>query len=103
MEDTAPARAPCCAQPRAALNGGHGHRAGRGHIGASRRALRRIPVALAAGRALGAELPSEIVVVGIVVSSIGVFDDTLSRAAQAAVDPAVELVLERLAGHPLDG
>lgn len=52
-----------------------------------------LPVALAAGRALGASLPDAITVVGIEAHTIDVFDAELSPASAAAVPRAVEVIL----------
>ena len=52
-----------------------------------------LPVALAAGRALGAELPSEITVVGIEALRVEEFGDELSPSVAAAHPAAVEEVL----------
>ena len=54
-------------------------------------------VALAAGRSLGAELPVEIVVVGIVAHRVDEFGEELSRPVAAALPVAVEAVLDLLA------
>lgn len=53
-------------------------------------------VALAAGRSLGAELPIEITVVGIVAHRVDVFGEELSRPVAAALPVAVEAVLDLL-------
>ncbi len=53
-------------------------------------------VALAAGRSLGAELPVEIVVVGIVAHRVDEFGEELSRPVAAALPVAVEAVLDLL-------
>ena len=56
-----------------------------------------LPVALAAGRALGAELPDEIAVVGIEARRIDVFDEELTPEVAAAIPVAVDAVLDLLA------
>ena len=53
-------------------------------------------VALAAGRSLGAELPVEIVVVGIVAHRVDEFGEELSRPVAAALPVAVEAVIDLL-------
>ena len=57
-----------------------------------------LQVALAAGRALGARLPVDVHVVGIVASRVDVFGEGLSPEVAAAVPRAVEVVLGLLAG-----
>lgn len=52
--------------------------------------------ALAAGRALGAHLPDDIMVVGVGVRQVDVFDERLSPPVAAAVDPAVDAILGAL-------
>jgi hydrogenase maturation protease len=56
--------------------------------------------ALAAGRALGATLPSDITVVGVEVRETNVFSDRLSPAVEAAVPAAVELLADLLLPAP---
>ena len=56
-----------------------------------------LPVALAAGRALGAELPADITVVGIEARRVDVFDEELSPEVAAAVPVAVGAVLALMA------
>ena len=56
--------------------------------------------ALSAGRALGAHLPDDITVVGIVVRRVDVFDERLSAPVAAAVDSAVEAILKALGHRP---
>jgi hydrogenase maturation protease len=58
-----------------------------------------LPAALDAGRALGAELPSEIDVVGIVIERGDVFGEELSDVVEAAVPVAATAVEEALRGH----
>jgi hydrogenase maturation protease len=58
--------------------------------------------ALAAGRALGARLPDEVTVVGIAVELVDEFSDGLSEPVAAAVEPAVEAILELLRGAAAD-
>jgi hydrogenase maturation protease len=55
-----------------------------------------LPAALAAGRAMGAELPCEIDVVGIVIERGDVFGEDLSDTAEAAVPVAAATVEEAL-------
>jgi hydrogenase maturation protease len=52
-----------------------------------------LPVALAAGRSLGAELPAEITVVGIEAHRVEEFSEELSAPVVAARSAAVEAVL----------
>jgi hydrogenase maturation protease len=52
--------------------------------------------ALAAGRALGAALPDEIDVVGVVIKRSDVFGDELSGPVAAAVAAAADLIVDRL-------
>ena len=62
-----------------------------------------LPVALAAGRSLGAELPAEITVVGIEALRVEEFGEELSPAVAAARPAAVEAVLailRRESGRP---
>jgi hydrogenase maturation protease len=49
--------------------------------------------ALLAGRALGADLPTEITVVGVSVARVDEFGEVLSRDVEAAVEPAVDAIL----------
>jgi len=56
--------------------------------------------ALAAGRALGADLPDEVTVVGIAVRKVDVFGEGLSPEVAAAMDGAVEAVLAALGRQP---
>jgi hydrogenase maturation protease len=58
-----------------------------------------LPAALEAGRALGAELPSEIDVVGIVIERGDVFGEELSSAVEAAIPVAAAAVEEALRGR----
>lgn len=58
-----------------------------------------LPAALEAGRALGAELPSDIEVVGIVIERGDVFGEELSDVVEAAVSVAATAVEEALRGH----
>jgi hydrogenase maturation protease len=62
-----------------------------------------LPVALAAGRSLGAELPAEITVVGIEAVRVEEFGDELSAPVAAARTVAVEevLALLRRNGRPV--
>lgn len=57
--------------------------------------------ALRVGRALGADLPAEISVVGVAVRCVDTFDERLSAAVVAAVDQAVNAILGRLAREPV--
>lgn len=57
-----------------------------------------LPVAIAAGRALGARLPIEVTVVGVEAWQVDVFGEGLSPAVGAAVPRAVEVVIDLLAG-----
>lgn len=59
-----------------------------------------LTLALSAGRALGAQLPSDVMVVGIAVDVIDQFGDSLSPAVAAAVEPAVDAVIGILARQP---
>lgn len=54
-------------------------------------------MALAAGRAMGARLPDEVVVVGIEARTVDVFGEELSAPVAAAVPHAVEVLLAELA------
>jgi hydrogenase maturation protease len=56
----------------------------------------RLPAALAAGRAMGADLPSDIDVVGIVIERGDVFGEDLSDVVEAAVPVAAATVEEAL-------
>lgn len=58
-----------------------------------------LPAALQAGRAMGAELPSEIDVVGIVIERGDVFGEELSDAVEAAIPVAAAAVEGVLRGH----
>ena len=58
-----------------------------------------LPAALEAGRAMGAELPTEIDVVGIVIERGDVFGDELSDAVEAAIPVAATAVEEALRGR----
>lgn len=53
--------------------------------------------ALRAGAALGARLPADITVVGVVIQRADTFDERLSPAVAAAVDPAVDAIAVALA------
>jgi hydrogenase maturation protease len=55
-----------------------------------------LPAALEAGRAMGAQLPTDIEVVGIVIERGEVFGERLSRAVEAAVPVAAAAVEEAL-------
>jgi hydrogenase maturation protease len=55
-----------------------------------------LPAAIAAGRAMGAELPTDIEVVGIVIQRGDVFGEELSDAVAAAVPVAAKAVVEAL-------
>jgi hydrogenase maturation protease len=55
-----------------------------------------LPAALAAGRAMGAELPADIDVVGIVIERGDVFSEHLSEVVEAAVRVAAATVEEAL-------
>ncbi|HEX6129533.1 MAG TPA: hydrogenase maturation protease [Candidatus Limnocylindria bacterium] len=57
--------------------------------------------ALTAGRALGAQLPSSITVVGVSVRVVEEFGERLSPEVEAAVGPAVEAVMRALALRPV--
>jgi hydrogenase maturation protease len=54
--------------------------------------------ALDAGRALGGRLPADVSVVGVSVASVDRFDEDLSPAVAAAVEPAVDAILAVLSG-----
>lgn len=58
-----------------------------------------LPAALLAGRALGARLPEEIVIVGVAIARADVFGVSLSPPVAAAVDHAVSVVLDAAAGR----
>ena len=60
-----------------------------------------LTLALSAGRALGAELPKDITVVGIGVSIVDEFDDRLTPEVAVAIGPAVESVLALLLRAPI--
>lgn len=53
-----------------------------------------LPAALLAGRALGARLPEQILVVGVAIARADVFGESLSQPVAAAVGGAVTAVLE---------
>lgn len=55
-----------------------------------------LPLALRAGRALGASLPRRITVVGVAADGVDTFDDQLSPAVRAAVSVAAERVVRLL-------
>jgi len=59
-----------------------------------------LSAALAAGQAIGAQLPSEIDVVGIVIAPGDVFSESLSEAVEAAVPVAALAVEEALRSGP---
>lgn len=59
-----------------------------------------LTVAITAGRALGAELPADVVVVGISARVVDRFAADLSPALAAAVPAAVEAVIEALTRTP---
>jgi hydrogenase maturation protease len=59
-----------------------------------------LPLALDAGRALGADLPGDIAVVAIEASRVDEFGDVLSPPVAAAIGPAVEAVIAALRGDP---
>ena len=52
-----------------------------------------LPMALAAGRALGADLPSRVVVVGVEAERVYDFGEELSPAVEAAIGPATDAAL----------
>jgi len=56
--------------------------------------------ALAVGRALGAELPDDITVVGVAVERVDVFSERLSPEVAAALDVAVDAILVALGRRP---
>jgi hydrogenase maturation protease len=58
--------------------------------------------ALAAGRALGAELPAQVMVVGIEAERIYDFGEELSPEVEAAIGPAADSVLAIVAGWAHD-
>ena len=58
-----------------------------------------LPAALEAGRAMGAELPTDIDVVGIVIERGDVFGEELSDVVEAAVPVAAAAVEEALRGR----
>jgi hydrogenase maturation protease len=58
-----------------------------------------LPAALEAARAMGAELPTDIDVVGIVIERGDVFSEELSSAVEAAVPVAAAAVEEALRGR----
>lgn len=58
-----------------------------------------LPAALEAGRAMGAELPADIDVVGIVIERGDVFGEQLSDVVEAAVPVAAAAVEEALREH----
>jgi hydrogenase maturation protease len=60
-----------------------------------------LSLALSAGRALGAQLPVEITVVGVRVRVVDEFDDRLTPEVADAIGPAVEAVLEVLSRTPV--
>jgi hydrogenase maturation protease len=55
-----------------------------------------LPAAIEAGRAMGADLPSEIDVVGIVIERGDVFGEALSEVVEAAVPVATAAVVDAL-------
>jgi hydrogenase maturation protease len=60
-----------------------------------------LALALSAGRALGAALPAEIMVVGIGVEAVDEFDERLTPEVAPAIGPAVDAVIEVLTRHPV--
>lgn len=52
--------------------------------------------ALAAGRAMGATMPDDIEVVGVTIAGADTFGEELSAPVAAAIDVAVDLILDRL-------
>jgi hydrogenase maturation protease len=57
--------------------------------------------ALTAGRTLGAQLPDDILVVGVAVRRVDRFDDRLSAPVAAAVGPAVDAILMAIGHRPV--
>lgn len=57
-----------------------------------------LPVALAAGRALGADLPDDILVVGIETGRVDLFADGLTDDVAAVVGPAADAVVSLIRG-----
>jgi hydrogenase maturation protease len=70
---------------------------GASHLDSSHDAT--LPAALEAGRAMGAELPTEIDVVGIVIERGDVFGEELTDVVEAAVPVAAAAVEEALRGR----
>jgi hydrogenase maturation protease len=60
-----------------------------------------LPRALALGRQLGYPMPADVRVVAIEAASVLEFREDMTPAVAAAVEPAVEAVLEELAAPPL--
>lgn len=69
-----------------------------GHLNSSHDSS--LQAALALGREMGFELPSEIWVVGVRASQVLEFSEQLSGPVAAAVEPATEAVLELLIDEP---
>jgi hydrogenase maturation protease len=59
-----------------------------------------LPAAISAGQAMGAQLPTDIEVVGIVISPEDTFRESLSEAVEAAVPVAAAAVEEALRAGP---
>ena len=59
-----------------------------------------LPTALALGRALGAQLPSDVIVVAVEAENVYDFTEELSPAVAQAVPRAVELVMSQLVRKP---
>lgn len=57
-----------------------------------------LATALAAGRAMGAPLPAEVVIVTIEAAAVGEFSDHLTPAVEAAIQEAVQRVRALMAG-----
>jgi hydrogenase maturation protease len=62
-----------------------------------------LPHALALGRQLGQAMPSEVRIVAIEAESVLEFREDMTAAVAAAVEPAVDAVLEELATAPAGG
>jgi hydrogenase maturation protease len=57
-----------------------------------------LPTALRLGALMGAELPGEVIVIGIEAKDVYEFSEALSEPVAAAIEPAVQAVLAALMG-----
>jgi hydrogenase maturation protease len=90
----------CHGEPGTVRSGSLEARAGRpvGHLDSAHDAS--LAAAISAGRALGAQLPNEVILVTVDTVPRDVFDDTLTPSVEAAVDRAADVVMAMLAREP---